>query len=129
MNSNQVCSLLEADHYEALCLDGFAAQNIRGLVDLADRIATRVSRGSSPLKAVEAVFGDKYGDGPVARRGAPSKTRGPLHYEENRDLIVAAYRESNGNLSAAERLLKSRGLSCSRRWLAKYLEKWGVREK
>ncbi len=124
-----VLPLLEADHYEALCLDGFPSENIRGLVDLADRIATRISRGSAPLKAVETVFGSKYGDGPVARRGEPNKTKGPLHYEENRDLIIAAYRECHGNLSAAERLLKSRGLSCSRRWLAKYLEKWGAREK
>ncbi|MCP4678446.1 MAG: FHA domain-containing protein [Deltaproteobacteria bacterium] len=128
LNVDQVSPLLEADHFEALCLDGFAAENIRGLVDLADRIATRITRGTTPLRTIEAVFGGKYGDGPVSKRGAPNKTKGPRHYEDNRDLIIAAYRECNGNLSAAERLLKSRGLSCSRRWLAKYLDKWEVRD-
>ncbi len=123
-----VTAELNADHYEALCLDGFPTDNVRGLIDLADRIATRISRGQEPARAVEAVFSLKYGDGPIAGRHAPKQKKGRQHYEQNKTLIIAAYRECAGNLSAAERLLKSKGLSCSRRWLAHYLERWGVRD-
>lgn len=82
--------------------------------------------GEPPAQALAAVFGERFGHGPVARRnGARSETGS--NYEIHRELIVAAYRESGGNVSATLRALESRGLAFSRRWLAEYLEKWGIR--
>ncbi|MCP4674034.1 MAG: FHA domain-containing protein [Deltaproteobacteria bacterium] len=122
-----VIDLLSGDHYESLCLDGFLADNVRGLVDLADRVATRIRGGTDPARSLELVFGDRFADGPVPSRYRGSEEAGALHYEQNKEYIVAAYRECNGNISAVERALKTKGLRCSRRWLTVYLGKWGVR--
>jgi len=119
---------LSGDHYEALCLDRFERANIRGLADVTDRIMTRIRAGSKPEEAVTAVFNDRFRDGPVALRYAHTPRTNTLsHYERNKEIIIAACRECGGNLSATERLLESRKIHCSRRWLMVYLDKWGVR--
>lgn len=128
IDESTVRPLLGGDHYEALCLDGFETDNVRGLVDLADRLSTRIAAGVDTARAVTEVFGKRFGDGPVARRHGKSKDDGSSRYEANKELIIAAYRESNKNLTATERMLKERGLRCSRRWLAVFLERWGVRD-
>ena len=48
-------------------------------------------------------------------------------YELNRRAILEAYSEVKGNLSRLEATLKERGIPCTRRWLAFYLDRWGVR--
>lgn len=127
ISPDEVRVLLGGDHYEALCLDGFVNENVRGLVDLADRLATRIVAGTAPESALRDLFGRRFGEGPVAQRSNRGGNRNSnSRYEQNRDVIIAAYRES-GNLAATERLLKARGLRCSRRWLAVFLEKWGAR--
>ncbi|MDD5308882.1 MAG: sigma 54-interacting transcriptional regulator [Deltaproteobacteria bacterium] len=124
-----VVPLLGGDHYETLCLHGFDADNVRGLVDLADRLVTRIASGTVPAEAVMAVFSERFGDGPVAARyeGEAGEEEGTSHYERHKDLIVAAFKECGGNLSAAERLLREKGVRVSRRWLGVFLRKWGVR--
>ncbi len=133
---------LSADHYEAMCLDGFETDNVRGLADLADRIATDISIGTSATNAISKVFNDRYGGGPIGDRAAANSTdrsidltprevpngkRGRIsHYEHHKDLIVDIFGRCGGNLAAAERMLKERGISCSRRWLENFLDKWGV---
>lgn len=122
--------LLGGDHFEALCLDGFDADNVRGLVDLSDRLATRLAAGADGPTAVTSIFQERFGDGPVARRqagDADTEASSRSAYERNRDAIVAAYDECDGNLSATERLLHDRGLRSNRRWLAIFLERWGLR--
>lgn len=127
IDETTVSPLLGGDHFEALCLDGFETDNVRGLVDLADRLATRITAGVDTSRAVIEVFGKRFGDGPVAQRHGKSKDDGSSRYEANKELIIAAYRESGNNLTATERMLKERGLRCSRRWLAVFLKRWGVR--
>jgi DNA-binding NtrC family response regulator len=130
IDPDQVRALLGGDHAEALCLDGFATNNVRGLVDLADRLATRIASGMSPAQAVTDVFGRRFSDGPVARRNdTRNEEVSSSRYESHREVIIAAYRESGMNLTATERLLKARGLRCSRRWLAVFLEKWSIRDR
>ncbi|MBN1774466.1 MAG: hypothetical protein JXB32_24615 [Deltaproteobacteria bacterium] len=41
--------------------------------------------------------------------------------------ILAGYAEADGNVVRLETLRKERGIRCSRRWLAVFLERWGVR--
>jgi hypothetical protein len=48
-------------------------------------------------------------------------------YERHRAEIVAAWREADGNLSRLEQTLRARGLKLNRRWLAVFLDRWGVR--
>ena len=44
--------LLRQAHYESLMLDGFEDANIRGLIGIADKIATRAATDASPAQAI-----------------------------------------------------------------------------
>lgn len=128
VDADKVLNLLGGDHFESLCLDGFHTDNVRGLVDLSDRLATRLAAGADEASAVATVFQERFADGPVARRQAgESEPSSRSSYERNRETILAAFRECDGNLSATERLLRERGLRTSRRWLAVFLDRWGAR--
>lgn len=129
-----VLQALSGDHFEALCLDGFSKENVRGLVDLADRLATRIRGGAEPAEALRSLFLERYHDGPVATRSSNSPdsiapSAGASLYESNKPLIVSLFHEHDGNVSAIERALKRQGLTCSRRWLTKYFVEWGLRRK
>jgi transcriptional regulator with AAA-type ATPase domain len=142
MNVDTVSPHLKGDHFESLCLDSFQGDNVRGLIDLADRISTKIVSGIDPKDAVASVFSERFLDsntgasprlsGVVSKKtldGREGIRRGGVasNYESHRDIIVAAYRECDGNLSATVRLLTERGIRCSRRWLAIFLDKWEVR--
>ncbi len=45
-------------------LDGFEETNVRGLIDIADRIATKVASGVTQEAAVDEIFRDRYTCGP-----------------------------------------------------------------
>lgn len=138
-----VMSLLKGDHYETLCLDGFPDDNVRGLIDLADRLATRVAAGVAPERAIGSVFSERFAASPVTERpgprkniqttaaaeseGVPLKTEWASRYEAHKTIIITAFKECDGNISALERFLRARGMRCSRRWLAVFLSKWGIR--
>jgi DNA-binding NtrC family response regulator len=137
-----VSTCVMCEHIELLCLDGFPSDNVRGLIDIADRIATKVSRNTAPADAVSRVFQERFhqetplhaatvpGGAPRAdskeardeREGAASQ------YEQNKALIIATYRDREENISATMRVLRAHGISCSRRWLAAYLKKWGIKQ-
>jgi len=133
-------------------LRGFASSNVRGLVDLADKIATAIAVGTAPTQAIDKVFRDsarkKASSGrrsscmPPRIKGAspggidsrsgsarPWSRAGSSVYAQNRDLIEAVLGECAGNLAAAERALKSRGLAFSRKRLRYYEDLWGIRPK
>ena len=117
-----------ADHHEALCLADFSDRNVRALQSLASEIVARVRTANEPPEdAARRVFGERLSDSPVARRGAVGTDDASSHYERNRDRIVRAFHAARGNLSETERALKSEGLRVSRRWLAEFLRRWGVR--
>lgn len=130
---------LNGDHYESLCLDTFPESNVRGLIDLTDRIAARTASGMPVESAVSSIFAARFAKNQVALRRTGASSLPPKsentdtaesnsHYERHRDIILSAYRECEGNVSAAERLLRHQGFRCSRRWLGVFLEKWGIRE-
>ncbi len=130
-SADQLLPLLGGDHFEAMCLDGFARDNIRGISDLADRLVTRVNTGIDAAETIATVFEERFPDNPVSERFLSPDTESEKekrpHYERNRDQIIEMFGECEGNLSAVERRLRARGIVCSRRWLAIYLERWGVR--
>ncbi len=131
-------SVLGSEHYEMLLLDGFPNDNVRGVVDLADRLATGIALGASPADAVAEIFYDRFGPRPASRppQAARQDTAGDTappttnsSYEKNKAVIVAAYNECGGNITRTFELLRSRGVKCSRRWLAIFADEWGLREK
>ncbi len=92
LDDSKIVGLLDADHYEELCLDGFDDDNVRGLIDLADKLVTYIVSGKSPADAILKVFDDeRFGDlydeqeesvrghdTPVAARHLPSQVERPL---------------------------------------------------
>jgi len=121
---------LSSDCYEAMCLNSHNGYGIRDLVDLADRLITKVVTGTDPASAVSETFSERF-SGRWTKEPLEQIKNGtgePSSYEENRHTIIALYRECGGNLSELEKQLKSQGISCSRRWLAEYLDKWGERK-
>ncbi len=131
----EIAKLLSADHYESLCLDGFPGSNVRGLVDLADRIATRIKAGAEPSDAIMQIFSKEYSDGPVVQRqgmrfgsrtsyrriSVSAATR--TDDGEAEELVGKAYQECGGNVSAIDRSLRERGFRYSRRKLSTVLDR------
>jgi hypothetical protein len=111
-----------------MCLDGFEKDNVRGLIDLSDRLTTRIDVGVEPLRAILDIFNKRFGDSVVVARQQQDNTQKPTrgsHYETHREQIIAAFHENKGVLTATERMLNARGIRCSRRWLSVYLKNWG----
>jgi DNA-binding NtrC family response regulator len=144
-----VLPIFKGEHYELLLLDGFESDNVRGLIDLADRIATKIAGRITPAEAVTAVFTERFAHKTSNRIPSPAAQADIVPpeasiydtmdssvgaeassspYERHKDLIIAVYRDREENISATMRVLNARGISCSRRWLAVYLKKWGVKE-
>ncbi len=148
INKSAVLPILKGEHYELLMLDGFTGDNVRGLIDIADRIATKVAGNVPPSKAITAVFTDRFAGKTEHDIPTPDKrfdvvpaeasvydtvdssinAQTASAYERHKDLIVAVYRDREENISATMRVLNTRGISCSRRWLSVYLKKWGVKD-
>ncbi len=119
-----VLLLLTASHYESLMLDGFKEDNVRGLMDIADRIATRIASGTEPSEAIFEIFSERYkSEYPSFDRTPDGETgkvteeiRRPASVTEDIYMIVEdAYRNHAGNVSAIERHLRDNGIHYSRR--------------
>ncbi len=138
-----VLAIINGDHLEPLCLDGFPNDNVRGLSTLCSRIASLITNGSMASEAMAQAFNERFGDGPVAMRlkneavatgmrptaraghaGAPVET--PSHYEKHRETIEQIHRQNGSNVAATEAALQQQGIQCSRRWLAVFLKQWGL---
>ena len=65
--------LLRQAHYESLMLDGFEDANIRGLIGIADKIATRAATDASPAQAIAEIFTKRYG------KAYPKEPEQPSH--------------------------------------------------
>lgn len=117
---------IRARHFESMMLDGFNEDNVRGVLDMADRIATRIAAGSDPEIAVNSVFTERFGMTSTLSDPPPPSAAGDSHYDLYREQIISVYQDAHYNLSAAERALNGAGVRCSRRWLRHYLSQWGV---
>jgi transcriptional regulator with GAF, ATPase, and Fis domain len=115
----------------------FPDNNIRGLIDLAERIATRIANGMEPGAAVQRTFIESLS----VEKSTPSHQPKPdyasarkntdheSHYEDNREAITRAYMETKGNISKTVELLKERGIRTSRQWLTVYAKLWALPHK
>jgi DNA-binding NtrC family response regulator len=122
-----VLAQLGAAMVERLCLHDYRWGNVRELEELAAVVGARLGEGEAPDRALRETI-DALIDPPA---GAPPDAAAPPSrsaYEARRAEIVAAYAEAGGNLKQLESTLRARGLDCNRRWLAIFLERWGVRE-
>ena len=114
---------------ERLCLHEFRRGNVRELVDLSTVIGARIVEGEAPSDALSAALDDMLGSGAFENKESDGGWEDPhaSSYERHRDEILSAYREVEGNISKLVALLKARDIPANRRWLAVYLERWGVR--
>ncbi|MFW5738936.1 MAG: sigma 54-interacting transcriptional regulator [Myxococcota bacterium] len=123
-----VVHALDADVAHDLCLEAlrgsaFVESNVRGLADVADRIAARIAAGSEPTDAVDTVFAER-----LSLRAKASQSCGS-HYEQHRELITAVYLGCGKNAKKTVDLLRSAGLpwSISRRHLTLNVQRWGLK--
>ena len=122
-------------HFEAMCLDGFQSSNVRGIIDTIDNIISRLCADVPPKEAIQEVFSERFGRGPVGKRyvripkstpqkAAPSGSK----YEVAKQQIIATYLQCNGNISETERALKRSNFPCTRKWLAHFIKvEWRIK--
>ena len=141
LRRERVIPFIDTDVYETLCLNQFPNDNVRGLIDLADRLATRIAEGTAVSTAISSVLFDRFGNDYIKfRRPKPSpsgeRTTGSFpavpsdggpKFEFYKMEIIHTYYECAGNICETVRMLKKHGIHCSRQGLARYLDKWGVR--
>lgn len=134
----EVFSRLSTSNYEALCLDEFP-DNVRGLIDIASRVASDVYEGRDPRVTIERLLAQRQRAQAKPLTGEHKKSttvpmdETPLRrigvsddpVANNLDLIVRLYNETPGNISALYRSLKARGLNISRLRLARVLKDLG----
>lgn len=135
--AEELNGVLRAKHLERMCLHDYRRGNVRELVHLAKIAAARIDEGTPAEDALEETLDEIFGPpslpriqnsqnwnaGKAAHREAVSQST----YEENKATILAAYEEVGGNLSRMVNRLGEQGIDCSRRWLAIYLDRWGLR--
>ena len=122
---------VRTDDLEALTLLGPSTRAEQEREALALELATLVrDTCDGPAAILHHLVRTRYGDSPVLQRvGAclPEPVDEASAYERRRALILAAYKEVEGDVRQLEALLRSRGLPCSRKWLTIFLERWGAR--
>lgn len=124
-----VTSCLDAMRVERLCLHDYRSGNVRELEDLIAVIRARIQEGEGVTTAVSAAFDEAFGPSPRRRRDTEhSRVTSSSVYERHRVQIIAAYKQTGDNLSSLEKTLREQGIMVNRRWLASYLDRWGVRK-
>ncbi|MCP4606942.1 MAG: FHA domain-containing protein [Proteobacteria bacterium] len=144
-----------ADVYESLCLHGFGNQNVRGLIDLANRIAAYVVRRFSLNAAISKAFREcnaadytsepvgSGGRGHAKRTGTNSQGSGrfvgtvgregqsghKIRFDDIRRRIVDYYFENDGNIAATKRALDGEGIRISRERLSELAAEWELPDK
>lgn len=128
MEAERVVEVLDADFYHGLCLEAhcgqaFAENNVRGLLDLADRIVARIAAGAPPEDAVDSVCKERLA------AAAPEPGTDTSQYERHRELISAVYLGCGKNARKTVELLRDANVpwTISRRHLTLHVEKWGIK--
>ena len=118
---------LDSDIVERLCLHDFRRGNVRELQDLAALIGARIHEGEEIAHVLRSSVEDAVGGVErtehVPGRDEPARSV----YERHRGKIISTYHKVDGNVSKLEATLRDQGIPCTRRWLAEFLDRWGVR--
>ncbi len=134
LDSSPLWRALTADDYETLCLNGFEADNTRGLMKLCADMLCELKAAASPEQAVRTAFKRLSRKTPVSIKPreelAPSLTRADdlaAVKDCNMDLttlnlIRDAYYKQSGVVVEMERQLKEQGLVLSRRRISKAVD-------
>jgi transcriptional regulator with AAA-type ATPase domain len=127
--------LLSEVHFQALMVDGFSDDNVRGLTDLADRICSRIAAGDQPQVAIAEVFTGRFkGNFRVQSRPDEGTCR-PITIEAmhpvkartaEQALVEEAYYTHGGGVEAIERVLRAKGVDFSQKRIAKILDELGL---
>jgi DNA-binding NtrC family response regulator len=120
-----VLESLDSSMVARLCQHDFRHGNVRELEDLVALAGSRALSGEPAAEALSAAMEEL-----VPRPSSASARAAPTprsRYVRHRAEIVAVYHEVDENLTRLEEVLRARGIRCTRRWLAVYLDKWGVR--
>jgi len=122
---------LRTEDVEAVTLLGPSERANQERENLAQTLAEAIRSTSDPPASIFHYLAlSRHGDSPVFHRllsGIPDAEDESAAYEKRRQIILEAYREVGGDVRRLETLLKSRGIPCSRKWLAIALERWGAR--
>jgi DNA-binding NtrC family response regulator len=121
--------LVSVVDHELMMTDGFKKDNIRGLIDIADRIATRIDKGAAHETAIaeglKVLFEPGRGPLPVYdEEVVVPLTEGPGSIQQ---IVVNAYHRHSGNVSAIERELLKKNVHISRRRIAAILDSLGLK--
>lgn len=113
---------------ERLIRSDYCQGNVRELEDMAAVLVARVAAGDEPTQALANTLGAEEEPLSQPHPSVPSDVPYGSPYEVHRQDIINGYYKVSGNLTHLEQLLRRSGISCSRRWLAFYLERWGIRK-
>jgi DNA-binding NtrC family response regulator len=124
-DAEALIAALDAELVERLCLHDYRRGNVRELEDMAAVAGARLAAGAAPAEALRATLDE------ALARSAPEpeapEARPRSLYERHREEIVEAYHQVDDNLTRLERVLAARDIRANRRWLAYFLDRWGVR--
>ncbi len=120
-----------ANHYESLMLDGLESTNVRGLIEIADRVATRFASGTEMDQAGNEVFHERFGAQyaqykdmgmGIGDRVTQEIQRTDAMHNRGPSAVKAAYQNQGGNVTAIRSELLKKGISHSRTTIAKILD-------
>lgn len=139
LDADRLISVVRVDCMEALCLDGFSKENVRGLIKLSRDIVGEIQMQEEDVDAdwallVYRVFRRRFEENPAlyrknTYRDSPKKP--DANWDEARDtglppattkLIVEHYYARQGNVTSIKEELDAAGISLSRRRISKVLD-------
>jgi DNA-binding NtrC family response regulator len=125
---DEVSGHIDASVMERLCLHDYTRGNVRELEDIAAVIRARLEEGELAAAALAGALDAALG--PRLRRSLLTRADRDSElslYERHREEITDVYKTTGDNLSLVETVLHGRGIKVNRRWLATYLDRWGLR--
>ena len=146
INELKLVNAIGAFHYEVMMTDGFEENNVRGLVDIIDRIISKVRAGREEKRAIDDVFSAKYGvifpaplqeqrrERPVRKKPPSIGSRPTMDYgvpanseDELYEQVRSASEKHGGNVAAIKRELDEKGIPRSRTRIARILDALKIR--
>ena len=121
-------------HYERLMLDGFERDNVRGLIDLAERIVRRIASGAGPQATVAEIFTERFAKdvAPPSEPEIDTQGRTTMDFKlpeiltaSEYDMLERAYSEHGGNVTAIRDCFREWGVEISRKRIARALDDLG----